>query len=84
MKKVKALQTVHGSYGTKEAGEEFEVTDSVAKELEEKKLVKISGSAGKDPVEEETHTSVTYGEKEKQETRVLAKKTPAGPNAKRK
>lgn len=61
MKKVKALQTVHGSYGTKEAGEEFEVTDNVAKELEEKGLVKVGASAGKDPVEEETHTSVTYG-----------------------
>jgi hypothetical protein len=62
MKKVKALQTIAGTYGRKSPEDEpFEVTDSIAKSLEEKGLVKIVGAAGADPEEEVTHTSVTYG-----------------------
>lgn len=42
--KVKALQTIAGDYGIAHEGEELEVRDSNAKELEKAGLVKIVGS----------------------------------------
>lgn len=62
MKKVKALWTTHGSYGTKKAGEEFEVQDSVATEMKKNKIVEIIGD-----VEEVTEKETKKAEPEVKE-----------------
>lgn len=54
MQKVKAKQTLFGSYGHKTTGEEFEVTDKVAEHLIEKGLAEglaeaVTEKTGNDP-----------------------------------
>jgi hypothetical protein len=50
MQKVKAKQTLFGSYGHKTTGEEFEVTDKIAQHLIDKGLVEaVSEASGNDP-----------------------------------
>jgi hypothetical protein len=51
MKKVKFLSSSAGSYGVANTGDELVLNPSLAKELEEKGIVKVTGDAGKDAEE---------------------------------
>lgn len=65
--KVKALSSMAGDYGFAKEGDELEVRDSNAKELEEKGLVKIIGKGSGDENNEAWRASNLTTTKEGQE-----------------
>lgn len=76
MKKVKFLTTSAGDYGNAFAGDEKEVQDSLAEQLEEKGIVKVLGSAGKDPVSDESKSTISVKDNTKKSSTQVLSKTP--------
>jgi hypothetical protein len=96
MKSVKFLSTSAGSYGVAHTGDELVLKNSVAAELEKNGTVEVLGDADEDAEESAVKGSLRIhdetGVKEKAETETdpknptgaKEKKSPAGPNAKKK
>lgn len=91
MKKVEFLTNAAGSYGMAHKGDKLVLQDKVAKQLEEKGTVKITGDAAEGAKESiaasgSVRIADNTGKKEKSENviEVTEKNSNAGPNAPKK